>query len=48
MIPGNKLYHTINDKINIKDNSKRASRPRRYAAVPGELHKRLNDTDADP
>ena len=39
---------TINDKINIqnknKDNSKRTSRPRRDAAVAGELHRRLNDT----
>ena len=39
---------TINDKINIQDNSKRTSRPRRDAAVAGELHRRLNDTDADP
>ena len=39
---------TITDKINIQDNSKRTSRPRRDAAVVGELHIRLNDTDADP
>ena len=42
---------TINDKINIqnknKDNSKRTSRPRRDAAVAGELHRRLNDTATD-
>ena len=38
---------TINDKINLQDNSKRTSRPRRDAAVAGELHRRLNDTDAD-
>ena len=38
----------INDKINIQYNSKRTSRPRRDAAVAGELHRRLNDTDADP
>ena len=39
---------TINDKINIQDNSKRTIRPRRGAAVAGELHRRLNDTDAEP
>ena len=39
---------TINDKINIQYNSKRTSRPRRDAAVAGELHRRLNDTDVDP
>ena len=39
---------TINDKINIHDNSKRTIRPRRDAAVAGELHRKLNDTDADP
>ena len=38
---------TINDKINIQDNSKRTSRPRRDAAVAGDLHRRLNNTDAD-
>ena len=38
----------INDKINIQYNSKRTSRPRRDAAVAGELHRRLNNTDADP
>ena len=46
-----KLSHakdTINDKINIQDNSKKASCPRRDAAVAGELHRRLNDNDADP
>ena len=39
---------TINDKINIQDNTKRTSRLRRDAAVAGELHRRLNDIDADP
>ena len=39
---------TINDKINIQDNSKKTSYPRRDAAVAGELHRRLNDNDADP
>ena len=39
---------TINDKINVQDNSKRTSRPRRNAAVAGELHRRLNDTDVGP
>ena len=39
---------TINDKMNIQDKSKKTSRPRRDAAVAGELHRRLNDTDADP
>ena len=38
----------LNDKINIQYNSKRTSRPRRDAAVAGELHRRLNDTDVDP
>ena len=38
---------TINGKINIQYNSKRTSRPWRDAAVAGELHRRLNDTDAD-
>ena len=48
---GQNLSHakdTINDKINIQDNSKRTIRPRRGAAVAGELHRRLNDTDAEP
>ena len=31
---------TINGKINMQDNSKRTSRPRRDAAVAGELHRR--------
>ena len=39
---------TINDKINVQDNNKRTCRPRRDAAVAGELHRRLNNTDADP
>ena len=39
---------TINDKMNIQDKSKKTSRQRRDAAVAGELHRRLNDTDADP
>ena len=39
---------TINDKINVQDNSKRTSRPRRNAAVAGKLHRRLNDTDVGP
>ena len=39
---------TINDKINMQDKSKRTSCRRRDAAVAGELHMRLNDTDADP
>ena len=34
-------------KKKIQDNNKRTSRPRRDAAVNGELHRRLNDTDAD-
>ena len=39
---------TINGKKKkIQDNNKRTSRPRRDAAVNGELHRRLNDTDAD-
>ena len=38
---------TINDKVNIEDNNKETNRPRRDAAVAGEL-RRLNDTDADP
>ena len=42
------IKDTINDKINIQNNSKRSSRPRKDAAVAGELHRRLNDTDADP
>ena len=33
---------TINDKINIQDNSQKTSRPRRDAAVAGERHRRLN------
>ena len=40
-----KLSHakdTINGKINIQDNSKRTSHPKRDAAVAGEMHKRLN------
>ena len=28
--------------------SKRTSRPRRDTAVAGKLHRRLNDTDANP
>ena len=32
----------------MQDNSKRTSRLRRDAAVAGELHRRLNDIDADP
>ena len=39
---------TINDKLNIQDNSNKTNRPRRDAAVAGELRRRLNDTDADP
>ena len=39
---------TINDKINRQDNSKRAIRPGRDAAVAGELRRRLTDSDADP
>ena len=39
---------TINDKINRQGNSKRAIRPRRDAAVAGELRRRLTDSDADP
>ena len=39
---------TINDKINRQDNSKRAIRPRRDAAVAAELLGRLTDSDADP
>ena len=39
---------TFNDKINMQDNSKRTSCPRRDAAVAGKLHRRLNDTGADP
>ena len=31
---------TINGKINMQDNSKRTSRPRRDAEVAGELHRR--------
>ena len=45
------LSHTkdiINDKINIEDNSKIMSPPRRDAAVAGEMHRTLNNTDADP
>ena len=48
---GQNLSHakdTINDKINIQDNSKRNSRSRGDAAVAGELHRILNGTDADP
>ena len=32
----------------MQGNSKRTSCPRKDAAVAGELHRRLNDTDADP
>ena len=39
---------TFNEKINMQDNSKRTSRPRRDAAVAGKLHRRLNDIGADP
>ena len=38
----------INDKINVQDNSRITSRPRRDATVAGELHRRLNDSDANP
>ena len=38
----------FNDKINTQDKSKRTSRRRRDAAVAKELHRRLNDIDADP
>ena len=39
---------TIDGKINIQDNSKRTSCPKRDAVVAGELHRRLNYTDGDP
>ena len=32
----------------MQDKSKRTSRRRRDASVAKELHRRLNDTDADP
>ena len=32
----------------MQDNSKRTSCRRRDPAVAGELHRRLNDTDANP